>query len=346
MTKQILFSIGLLSILIPSTAAIAEEKCPVPGAPEIEIEADLKKINKKLNWSSVVDEDVEQANCVRKNPFTDKEMNTWLSANNSPKKVSETINGISFTDESPENIAAFRYLTTAIVDEKGAPAKDRQKTFSSKCTKVDCAMAEIFGKDTSTQLLFMSRRFGMNGSQFTIADSAPWTRKELDNVLLTISDFPKSMLPIEKNRPLVKAKPGIGEEGVDATAVIQVFEGFTKENLLTQRRVLAHEFAHYVGRTTHSDLSEKWTKIGGWEKIVMEINDKVDAWWESSKPNGFVSEYAKTNPIEDFAESVNAYRYSPKRLKKADPKKYAYIKTTFFKGVEYTSPKACKASSF
>ena len=48
-----------------------------------------------------------------------------------------------------------------------------------------------------------------------------------------------------------------------------------------------------------------------------------------------VSNYGKTSPIEDFAESVTAYRYNPERLKDC-PSKYYYMKDFVFQGKEYT----------
>ena len=52
---------------------------------------------------------------------------------------------------------------------------------------------------------------------------------------------------------------------------------------------------------------------------------------------GFVSEYAKTNPSEDFAESYRYYINDPELLKIMCPGKYEFMKNLVFNGREYSS---------
>jgi hypothetical protein len=49
----------------------------------------------------------------------------------------------------------------------------------------------------------------------------------------------------------------------------------------------------------------------------------------------FVSNYAKTNSAEDFAEAVSTYLLQPHKLKKLDPNKYNFVKTYVFGGQEF-----------
>ena len=60
-------------------------------------------------------------------------------------------------------------------------------------------------------------------------------------------------------------------------------------------------------------------------------------------PKQFISQYAMTNPAEDFAESFLAYRMAPKKLQRVSPKRYDYIKKNVFKGLEFDSQKDCDA---
>ncbi len=55
----------------------------------------------------------------------------------------------------------------------------------------------------------------------------------------------------------------------------------------------------------------------------------------------FISGYAKTNPLEDIAESITAYRFNPKKLKELSPKRYEYLKNKVFMGIEYLSDSQC-----
>lgn len=49
--------------------------------------------------------------------------------------------------------------------------------------------------------------------------------------------------------------------------------------------------------------------------------------------NGFVSEYAKTNEREDFAESVEFYWLNPDELRRVSPGKFAFIRDRVFNGL-------------
>jgi len=50
---------------------------------------------------------------------------------------------------------------------------------------------------------------------------------------------------------------------------------------------------------------------------------------------GFVSEYAKTNQFEDFAESYMTYIRDPETLLFASPEKYQFMRDEVFFGREY-----------
>ena len=50
---------------------------------------------------------------------------------------------------------------------------------------------------------------------------------------------------------------------------------------------------------------------------------------------GFVSDYARTNEFEDFAESYRAYVLEPEKLFLYSPAKYEFIRVEVFEGYEY-----------
>lgn len=96
----------------------------------------------------------------------------------------------------------------------------------------------------------------------------------------------------------------------------------TKEGNISRERMentLAHEVGHqtqnmYLKNSDH----KKWEKLSG-ERLK----------------NKCVSEYARTNSHEDFAESYKAYIHDPESLKKANPEKYNYMRDSVFSGREY-----------
>jgi len=88
--------------------------------------------------------------------------------------------------------------------------------------------------------------------------------------------------------------------------------------------------------TTEFDLSadELEESFNKTKRLLLEMkNDDTES---------FISGYAKTNPLEDIAESITAYRFNPKKLKELSPERYKYLKDRVFMGVEYLSDTQCE----
>ncbi len=87
----------------------------------------------------------------------------------------------------------------------------------------------------------------------------------------------------------------------------------------TMKDTIAHEVGHQTQREFlgQNELKE-WEKISG------------------KRPESeCVSDYARTSPAEDFAESYRAYCRDPETLRKASPEKYAFMREKVFNGREY-----------
>jgi hypothetical protein len=300
----------------------------------------LKDFAEDLQFNPATDSQISNAFCARKEAFADAEMNDWLLNNQSGSNANLTVNGISFENESYENLEAFRNLTT-YVDFRGQVVGEHKK-FNSNCKKVDCAMKEIFGPEISVPLLFMQRRFGMNGSHLVRkpGEAVKWKREELDTVLLGLSDMPDGVLPINKNHPLFRASPQTNSLGAMANATVTIFDAWVNEESAPfKRATLVHELGHSISSETRISTSDKWKQLSGWK---IERNEKQVPTLVCEHPENIVSTYGKENYDEDFAESVFAYRYNPELLRKKSEEKYNLIKSTVFDGVEYTSEESCK----
>jgi len=327
-----------LLFLLISLNVGAQEACEeaVPAPFE-----ELFELQRKLHWHAASDQEVRNAKCLRTKNFTEDEMKNWMKENDG-RKINSTINGISFEDESEENLKAFKHLTTA-VNFFGRPDPERQKKFSSSCKKVQCAMEEIFGKKTATHLLFMHRKFGMNGSHLAYENADSWKKEELDLLLLALSDFPEGILPVRENKQMIRFKRGYmrnGGERTIANAVMEFFDPFDRQSTWQKRTTVTHELAHVIAAESKVDDSSEWAKLGGWEETTKVTNGKKTT--NTSSDRQAVSMYGEANQHEDFAEAVVAYRYNPQLLKSVSPKKYELIKTVIFDNVEYTSQKACQ----
>lgn len=318
-----------------------DEECG-PLHPELN---EILRISQHIEWEAASRKDVQNAHCLRKNNVTDVEMNNWLDKNHSAENISKKINGINFENESAEDLKSFEFLTNA-TNFLGDSDPSRQKTFSSKCKKVDCAVKEIFGKEVGTQLLFMQRKYGMNGSHIARKNSSSWKKSELDVILLSLTDYPDGVLPFEENRPLVHFSRGYtrgpGQERVIANSSVEIFDLWNEQSPEEKRYALTHELGHALGGMTRIDDNQKWMKLSGWETTTKVVGGKKKQVLKLNKPSEIISKYGLTNNWEDFAESVSAYRYNPKKLKTISPEKYALIKEVIFDNVEYTSEEACK----
>lgn len=330
-----LFFISLLF----SVPLYASELCTHDLHPELK---ELFELEKAINWTAASDSQIRNAPCTRKAPFTEDEMKSWMSRNDSSPRISKTINGISFEDESFENLESFKHLTT-YVDILGDLDPNKHRNFTSTCKKVACAVKEIFGNDTGLQLLYMQRRFGMNGSHI-IKESTratPWRKSELDTVLLALSDFPDGIMPVQDTRTMIHAPRNQGNGSTIANAIITVYELWNEQSPEQQRSTIVHELGHVLAFASDVHDHDQWTSQSGWTETSKVVDGETVTVYESSNNDAIISEYGLTNPREDFAESVVAYRYNPQALKEASPGKYNLIKESIFDNVEYTSEEAC-----
>ncbi|HIC88831.1 MAG TPA: hypothetical protein EYP04_05470, partial [Anaerolineae bacterium] len=79
------------------------------------------------------------------------------------------------------------------------------------------------------------------------------------------------------------------------------------------RAEMKRTIAHEVGHSAWNDM--------GWH----ELSPRQQTWAElsaNSAPEEYVSEYAKTNVQEDFAESYATYIHDPELLREVSPDKY------------------------
>jgi hypothetical protein len=299
--------------------------------------ASLRQTANEKPFHSVSDQDVLSASCRREMPFSSQEMTEWLNRQSKaagPSTSSRTaILGLELVDESPY---LAKLLETLLTNEKWST--EPQQTYASPCTKVLCVTQELFGERVGLQLLFMLGRFGFNGSHLRIKNADPWQSDELDSVLLTLSDLPAHLVtnsPLEFNHQLAHYKRN--EDSSDrpaANAMIFLFNGWSRATANSQRYILFHELGHDTTSNSSLDVSPAWFRVTGWKEIDLE--------WILTTPETAISQYAETNPSEDFAESFAAYRYNPQTLKTQSPKVYQFLKSKVFQNLEYTSEKACR----
>lgn len=287
------------------------------------------------NWAN-------ESNTTQENTLSSPKGKISFDPNEHPKmidlfqKLTKNFNPIS-TDIS-KNVQAIQPPQTPV-----QPAEPVQ----SKCSTVICASQEIFGEKQGVQLLYMLARYGFNGSPYPFSQrthSEMWDSKGLDKVLAGLASFPEWLLPFINNKPLVRFSRGYtrneynnmgSNKCVSANSFIEVFdciEQFSDEQFIS---TIVHEVAHVIADEADLDQTPTWFKFSGWEETKAKKGNTIHVSYTSTKPECLVSKYAATNPNEDFAESVVAYRYNPQLLKENCLNKYLYIKDLVFNGEEY-----------
>jgi hypothetical protein len=198
----------------------------------------------------------------------------------------------------------------------------------------------LYGARVGIQILYMLKHFGFNGSHLRTANASLWRSDELDDILTALSDYPIELYPLDYNRKLVHVKRGnrmklpVGESVANST--MEIYDMWNELTQAERQQSLLHELGHVVARKDDVDDSSEWLKTAGWQ--VSGRNARL------VDPSKAVSLYGKTNPHEDFAESVVAYRFGGAKLKQDQSGKYEFLKARVFDGKEYLSAQACVAS--
>lgn len=148
-----------------------------------------------------------------------------------------------------------------------------------------------------------------------------------------------------------------------AKGFIKLYERTLQEIRLKKQRnepgsfldaTFIHELAHQIDvNDGQSDaqflvrfsMTPKWLDLSGWQLVSYHDDDTWDLLWriddqlEEKSARAFeklfVSDYARTNPVEDFAETVSFFVTSPEGLAKKTPMKTSLVSQEIFRGTHY-----------
>lgn len=330
--------IFILTLLIPIHLYAQEEICHYDHG------LIGKELTQLLDWFGAGDKQVSEAPCKTKTVPLEKDMLNFIAKKAGNKSVkSEEVQGVIFKDENPALIEAFKDFTVAFDSIGNAKSEEQieiQKKFqiNPECDKVLCAIKKIWGEN-AIKMLYIKMKHHYNTSEIAFSHSERFSSKELDDVLLSLEDIPDHLDAIGKrNQRLTRFKEGYTLESygpeVVANAVIMLFDSWKDKSSPSRQYTIFHEVSHNLaGRLNGMDYHPEWLELSEWVK-------KGDD-WSSKKDACFSSEYAMTNPAEDFAETATTYRYNGKELKESCPKKYDFMKNNVFKGIEYSEERLC-----
>jgi hypothetical protein len=268
--------------------------------------------------------------------------------------TSKKVSGVSIEDEDIDKIQLLEELTIqkAVFSSDKDIVIDLKSKFKipEKCHKVDCVLEAVFGEDDAIKMVYLKTKYGFNVSSLAFENSSNMNQVELDSVIKAIQSFPSGLFPMLENKQLTKFLRGYtltiydtDNSRVFANSSITFFDHWSDiPESEMKEYVTTHELAHYIADQLSLNQEKAWHKLSGWSVIKGRMQEEEEKKWQFSKTDVFISNYAQTNPAEDFAETVSAYRYNPELLRGVSPDKYQFMKEVVFSGIEYTGPESCQ----
>lgn len=169
-----------------------------------------------------------------------------------------------------------------------------------------------------------------------LAKDKAWSAAEADAVRQCLDMLPDSLLT-KATRYVKKFHRGGASSSAAATTKIQsghviYFDGLfgATPNVMRVYSTVTHELGHcaqYAVLGNGPLLSKLRGVLLGtpnWTPISWSALKGLKSW------NGFVSDYARTNDREDFAEAVEFYWLAPDELLRVSPAKFAYMRDVVF----------------
>lgn len=306
----------------------------------------------QLEWWAAKEDDVANAKCRVHLPLTTNEIKAFYNKQKIIEKEEGLfeIYGVKLKSQRPHLIRALNLLFTP--DETLAPDKtkrlpnDLKKRFSipSSCKDEFCLSEIIFGKEVGPQMLFLLDQYELNTSAYVFRDAQPFKSDELKDIIRSLELLPPSLNIFKFNKKLIRYTAGKlrpnSSPGVIANSAMEIFDAWSKYGSHMRQYVMFHEYAHNLAysQLNNFDTSLLWLNLGNWNSGIAQFGLAKK---EIQNGHPFVSTYGKTNPFEDFAESISAYRFNPKHLRDTSPDKYNFIKILIFDGVEYNNEQNC-----
>ena len=244
---------------------------------------------------------------------------------------------------------------------KDRPPKD-WPAVALGCTTVVCGLGKLFGSEESAlRALNVAARSGYVISATQEGNPAGveqiWKPEEIRSIDRVLESAPEQYLHINTMKFFKRYADGVFKVDSPNTAAWAdynrneiVFLALTFKNSDSIDTTIFHELSHHydfqgIDQNPEVLISEKigFSKISGWGSGILnsisefrEIRTDQTGSYTHAADASFVTNYASTSPLEDFAESCAYYRYRPTDLKIASLEKYNLLKDQVFKGVEYT----------
>lgn len=294
--------------------------------------------------------------------LSDAKLLEKINAYRSNEFVSRVVDGVEFAEADSALLRALEVLLIRPDSDSVSVLPQKIGPITGKKFDIVATAQTVFGKRIGLQLLYLFLHHRVNASHYQQNKTSPWQENELDSILNTLADLPPHLQifplsPSERSRgfqvmvhapraKILKTK----KLTVLADSQLKFYDAWTSTDAFARRATALHEIGHNI----QFEMKDRqpWINLSPWplaltkEELVdgkmVPITQEINSTFAKNYLEPFVSEYAKTSPSEDFAESFTAYRYAPKWLKERNPDKYEYMKNVVFDGIEYLEESICR----
>ena len=258
--------------------------------------------------------------------------------------------------------------------EKSKASCTVTKQFGS-CIDAKCSTIIAYGsEEAALRVLSMAKKYGyamsmnktkIKPSSFNSGTYEPsdWSLKQLRIIDDALSRLPKNLLRLNTLKRMILFPEEQNAEQTSWYALawlgneeIRVMPKTFGNNPLGAKKTIIHEVAHFFDYEPSLNpplyksvvASSGFKELSGWneENQIKKNNngepllDKngnliMEKVWTTSPQAKFVTDYAKTNPIEDFAETLSDYIIEPENLLLRAPEKYDFMKKNIFANQEF-----------
>jgi hypothetical protein len=277
-------------------------------------------------------------------------------------QVKRLVKGFNLTGSDKELKLAVEVLGKKPPKTWAAAAKD--------CASIQCAFEKLLGsKEAAMQIFNINAKSGYKmildqSINQNLAEQI-WSPAEIREVDAVVSKLPRELRNLPQITEITRMGDGLRLHGHGANtgAYASPAQYGSKAELVIYdvgmngvttgkdpfdvsswpQEATMHELCHHHdykgyyasgnGTMTSEQKNSAFKKLSGWREIT---SAKGESSWVSNKDSEFVSNYAKTAPAEDYAESCMNFVLHPKELKEKAPKKYAFIKANLFNNQEFT----------
>ena len=368
MTKLFLFTF-LLSFQLNSAECIPNDSTGlcVPA-----INLSIREVNQQANSIlKVVPSDI---NCSNEENLriVIKEYKSYFPEKNKKQHIISSNNDSSLDFFIPKNKIKLKATKTEIeLLKKIIPSNTKivELANSGNCKTVVCILTKHFANKEiaiRSMTIMKENEVLLEIDKFKNLNN-DWKVQDIRDIQKALRFLPKKYKKLNNLNRFIRVPEGHGLAGHPRAAAwtIQKYKSWltTKGGYIRVTvdlafkgrnrilKTLVHELAHQVdfeGFETNPSLllseSLGFNNLSNWKETeVHTVNNKgepiVSKKWTSDKNACFITDYAGTEPIEEFAESFAYYVTSPLKLKNKCPRTYNFLKKYLFSGREYLSTK-------